>query len=201
MKKLFVYILTAVMLLSVLAPAALAAETEETAPETTEAAEETEPARRPSREEQATSGTCGSLNWKFENGTLTVSGSGEMESGAPWGHLRDSIKTLVLTGGVTTVADEAFKDCDAITRIDFGGSLVEIGSQAFMDCDGLTSISLPATFRKFGPQCFMDCSGLTEVYCAGNMPSFKGEFACGPKTTSPSTAPSAIPGPRMRSSS
>lgn len=170
-KSWIVYLLLAVMVLGMLAPAAYATETTEAAEET----EETEETVAQTREDlTAASGKCGdNLTWTFEDGTLTVSGKGEMESGAPWGRYRDDIRKLVLTGGVTTVSEEAFKDCDALTEIDFGESLKEIGVQAFMSCDGLESIRLPQTFRLFAAECFRDCSNLTEIYCAGTMPSFK----------------------------
>ncbi len=123
----------------------------------------------------AASGTCGEgLTWSFSGSTLTISGSGAMDAGSPWAAYQDKIKALIFTGGVTTVAEEAFRDYDSLTSIDFGSAMVEIDTRAFQDCDGLTSISLPATFRRFGQSCFQDCSNLTQVVCAGSMPSFNG---------------------------
>lgn len=120
------------------------------------------------------SGECGEgLTWTLTDGTLTVSGSGEMDAGSPWEAYRSDIKKVVLTGGVTKVGDNAFADCDNLTSVDFGGSLKEIGVKAFQSCEGLTSIHLPATFRKFEQESFLDCSKLTTVYCDGPMPSFR----------------------------
>lgn len=178
MKRFVLLFLAAVMLLTLLAPAAYAAEDEETeateAVEETEEPEETEEGRKP-HVSTATSGACGdNLAWNLDGSTLTISGSGEMAPGAPWAHLQDKVKKLVLTGGITTVAEGAFRDFDALRVIEFGGSLKEIGAEAFLGCDELTYISLPASFVRFGPRSFQECTSLTEVYCAGNMPSFRG---------------------------
>lgn len=160
MKRLLLFVLTLCLLVS-LVPAAFATETEET----TEATQETRPTDK-----------CGeSLTWSFYEGTLTVTGTGEMDDmsgGAPWEDYKEDITTLVLSGGVTTVGAEAFADCDNLVTIDFGGSLREIDTGAFRDCDGLTSIRLPASFRRFGKECFQNTSQLTEVNCEGGMPSF-----------------------------
>lgn len=178
-KHILTTVLTILLLLSVLTSVAYAAET--TVPETTaateaqeteEATEATEP--RPTLP-SATGGTCGEgLSWVFENGKLTVSGSGAMDDGCPWEYHKDNITSVSLTGGVTYIGVEAFKDCDSLVSIDFGGSLREIGARAFQDCDAIKTITLPETFRKFGEEAFEGTGSLTTVYCNGPMPSFKG---------------------------
>lgn len=167
MKRLFLFVLMLCLLLSVV-PMAYATET-------TEGTEATEPTEAPT-ESGRDPGYCGeNLTWSFSGSTLTVTGTGAMDDmtgGAPWQEHKDSISTVVLSGGVTTVGAEAFKDYDSITAIDFGSSLREIGANAFQNCDGIEKIYLPASFKRFGAECFSGCSGLTEVYCAGGMPSF-----------------------------
>lgn len=161
MKRLVLFISMLCLLLSIV-PAAHATETAEA----TEAA--TEVIRDPD--------SCGEdLKWSFDAGTLTVTGTGAMDDmtgGAPWAAHQNDITSVVLTGGVTTVGAEAFRDCDSLTEIDVGSSLREIGARAFQSCDALESIHLPATFKRFGQECFQNCAKLTTVHCAGGMPSF-----------------------------
>lgn len=166
-KRWICILLAGLMLLTLLAPIANATETE--TQETVEAAqEETKPSGK-------NSGTCGDgLTWKLEKNTLTVSGSGAMEDEAPWATRKDKIKKVVFTGGVTYVGADTFSGCEALEVIEFGDSLVEIGERAFLGCTGLTTIQLPKTFRKFGAECFRGCANLKSVYCAGPMPSFRG---------------------------
>ena len=129
-------------------------------------------------EGETASNRCGeNLTWSYNGGTLTITGTGEMDSyseaDAPWLEYKDSITKLVFTGGVTSVGDYAFMDYDNLKEINFGASMHTIGSRAFKSCDGLTKLSLPSTFRKFGEECFMGCQNLTEIRCNGGMPSFK----------------------------
>lgn len=123
-------------------------------------------------------GQCGEhLTWSYDSGTLTISGSGEMDDfpdgDAPWLEYKDSIEKLVFSGGVTSVGECAFMDYDSIREVDFGSSMHTIQYRAFYSCDGLTTFTLPDTFRKFGEECFMKCTSLREVRCLGGMPSFK----------------------------
>ena len=123
-------------------------------------------------------GHCGeNLTWSYEGGTLTISGNGEMDdytdADAPWLEYRNSIETLVFTGGVTSVGAYAFNDYDSLKKVDFGTAMHSIEKRAFYDCDSLTTFTLPATFRKFGEECFMGCDFLREIRCLGGMPSFK----------------------------
>lgn len=124
----------------------------------------------------AQQGTCGDgLSWTYENGTLTISGEGEMDDyglGAPWDGYRDEIENLVLEG-VSYIGACAFRDYDALKTVDFGDDLYQIGQYAFDSCDGLTSISLPDTFKIFDEGCFQNCGNLTEIHCAGKFPTFR----------------------------
>lgn len=120
-----------------------------------------------------TSGTCGDgLSWTLKNGTLTVSGSGEMDPWAPWEESRDQITKVVFTGGVTVVGESAFAECENLEYVDFGDSMREIDTRAFMGCTSLRAIHLPVGFRRFGVESFRGCTELEVVFCDGGMPSF-----------------------------
>lgn len=160
MKRFFAMMLALMMLAAMLPVGAIA----------TEVTEETRALRGP--------GQCGDdLTWSYDGGTLTISGTGEMDdytdTDAPWLSYKDSIEKLVFTGGVTSVGECAFKDYDRLKDIEFGTAMHTIGYRAFYDCDGLTTFTLPATFRRFGEECFMSCDWLREIRCLGGMPSFK----------------------------
>ena len=123
-------------------------------------------------------GMCGeNLYWRYDGGTLTISGTGEMddyeESTAPWQEYRDSMTRVVLSGSVTSVGAWAFTDYDGIEAVEFGDALVSIGYRAFKSCDNLRRIILPDTFRLFDEECFMGCQRLGEIWCRGGMPSFR----------------------------
>lgn len=119
---------------------------------------------------------CGeNLKWEYDDGTLTITGEGEMddfENGAPWDEHQDDIEKLVLEG-VTYIGAEAFDDFDALEEVDFGDDLKEIGTKAFQSCDGLTKIELPKSFKVFGESCFQGSKNLKEIHCEGSFPSFR----------------------------
>lgn len=149
-KRLMINFLIAVMLVTLLAPAAFALDT------------------------HIADGTCGEgISWSLDGYTLTISGSGEMEDGAPWEEHKNHIEHVVLEGGITKVGAKAFYKYDRLETVDFGDALVEIGEQAFFGCTDIAYIHMPATFRRFGAQSFRECTGLKFVYCDGGMPSFK----------------------------
>lgn len=161
MKRFFLLLLAACMLVSLALPA-LAEETEET-----------EDIVLDNEITADTSGTCGeNLTWVLEGNTLTISGSGAMDDGSPWDAHRKKIKNVILKGGVTSVGAKAFFEYDRLEYVDFGDALVEIGEKAFAGCTDLAVIHLPATFRTFGAEAFQGCSLLRRVYCDGGMPRF-----------------------------
>lgn len=157
-KRILMYILALSLMVAAALPAA--------------AAEVTEPANVP-REP----GWCGeAITWAYEDGTLTISGEGEMDDfpeGAPWEEYRGEIERVVFQGGVTYIGDYSFKNYDALEDVDFGDAMYEIGQEAFSSCDGLTAIYLPASFKVFGERSFQSCRNLTEIHSEGKFPSFR----------------------------
>ena len=123
------------------------------------------------------SGTCGGdLAWQLEDGVLTITGTGAMadyslpSAPAPWYQYRDAIASVVLGDGVTTVGEEAFYDCGALSSAGMPDSLQSIGFYAFQGCTSLGSVSVPENVASIGPFAFRGCTSLSEIDVAsGNM--------------------------------
>ena len=147
--------------------------------------------------ELPTHGPCGKdgsdVKWELDTttDTLTISGTGEMadydKNPQPWADQRDNIKHLVVENGVTTIGNNAFRDCDALIDADMSKAssleviktsfpgcdvlenvvlnegLKEIGGSAFNSCKNLKKIHIPSTVTAIGGYCFERCSGLEEV--------------------------------------
>ena len=113
------------------------------------------------------SGACGkNLTWTLDAaGTLTVSGTGAMEDylSAPWSKSCDSIKTVVIESGVTTIGDCAFSGCTSLTGITIPESVTAIGDSAFWRCDSLTGITIPESVTAIGNYAFQSCSSLSSI--------------------------------------
>lgn len=116
-----------------------------------------------------TSGTCGeNLTWTLDGaGTLTISGTGAMEDfgpyDAPWRQNRDSIKTVVIENGVTTIGRSAFCWCPSLTSVTIPKSVTSIGERAFYGCTSLTGITIPESVTLIGESAFYQCTALTNV--------------------------------------
>lgn len=116
----------------------------------------------------AQSGTCGeNLTWSIQDGTLTISGTGEMdsysESNVPWYNYRDGINNIVINNGVTSIGDNAFTDCANIKTVSLPSSLNRIGHGAFARCSELVQMNLPETIKSIGGSAFEGCDKLVEI--------------------------------------
>lgn len=61
---------------------------------------------------------------------------------------------------VLGILDEAFKDCEGITKVYLLNGLIKIGDSAFEGCTSLSEIAIPETVTHLGVSAFKDCSSL-----------------------------------------
>ena len=96
------------------------------------------------------SGKCGeSATWEFENGVMTISGTGAMYEldrrayGVVWakGIGINEITTLKVGEGITSVT--GFYDCTNLTSVSLPSTLKRVDYRAFYRCLKLTSITIP----------------------------------------------------------
>ena len=135
------------------------------------------------------SGNCGkdgsNVTWTLDsNGLLTISGEGEMEdcqsSGSqPWYHNRSKITKTVITGGVTSIGANAFRDCTGLTSVTIPDSVTSIGGCAFEDCTGLTSVTIGSGVTSIEWGAFDGCTGLTSVTIPNSVTSIGGSAFSG----------------------
>ena len=71
--------------------------------------------------------------------------------------------TVTIKKDVTSIGDEAFKNCSGLTSITIPESVTSIGGGAFNGCSGLTSVTIPEGVTSIGWSAFHGCSGLTSV--------------------------------------
>ncbi|MBP5364581.1 MAG: leucine-rich repeat protein [Bacteroidales bacterium] len=127
---------------------------------------------------EITGGYCGydvseDVSWSYnsETKTLTISGTGEMNSydqynedpGTPWYSLRNDITTLVVSDGVTSIGNAAFQGLSALTAVQFGNDIVSINDAGFCRCSSLTGVVLPEGLTYLGYYVFQYCSSLGEI--------------------------------------
>ena len=116
------------------------------------------------------SGKCGdNLNWSYEDGVLTIDGTGAMydydntvAGSAPWNWLADKITTIELSSEITSVGNYAFADLLKLNSVSIPEKVMTIGSHAFKGCKSLRSIIIPDTVRMIGEYAFFK-AGLQSV--------------------------------------
>ena len=87
------------------------------------------------------------LQWKLEDGVLTISGEGPMadyddaDRKAPWMEYSEQIRAVVVEEGVTAIGSFAFAHCVNLSEAEIPDSVSFIGAYAFLDCS-------PALYRN-----------------------------------------------------
>lgn len=109
------------------------------------------------------SGTCGdNVTWKLEGDTLTISGTGPMfdykSYNGPWNSTRMDIKSIVVGEGVTTIGNSAFEGCSKVTSVSLPKTLTRIGGYAFDHCSSLKELSIPDGVTSIGGYAFSCCT-------------------------------------------
>ncbi len=99
-------------------------------------------------------GQCGdNLYWQYAGHTLTISGTGAMydynESNMPWLLLRDSVKSVVVGHGATSIGQYAFADMPKLAEVMIGSAVENIGANAFANCRRLYDIYCYPTYPPF----------------------------------------------------
>ena len=128
------------------------------------------------------SGECGDdVIWTLDsNGTLTVSGTGEMtnfteSSSAPWYDYRADIKTIIMEDGATSIGDYAFYECANLTSVTIPDSVTAIGNSAFKYCKTLSSVTLPDKIDTLENSAFA-YTGLTSIVIPDGIASIGAAF-------------------------
>ena len=105
------------------------------------------------------------IDWKLENGTLTISGTGDIpgSAGAPWYSRFYEIKKVIIKDGVTNIGENAFSHYTALTSVEIPNSVTSIGESAFFLCTSLTSVTIGNSLMRIGNRAFENCSALLSV--------------------------------------
>ncbi len=117
------------------------------------------------------SGQCGdNLTWTLKDGTLTISGTGDMydyNTGkvAPWSEYlnQNELLNLFIEEGITRIGQRAFYECNTfIGELVIPNSVASIGSYAFYGCSGFNgSLIIPNSVSLINEFSFAKCSGFT----------------------------------------
>ena len=123
------------------------------------------------------SGSCGdNATWTLDSaGTLTVSGTGEIEvfsgtlstplhADTPWKKYNEYIKSVVISNGITRIDEYTFCDCVNMEKVKIADTVTAIGYYAFLNCDKLSTVDISkniTNIASFNP--FADCDSLKQI--------------------------------------
>lgn len=128
----------------------------------------------------ASSGKCGeNLTWTLDDeGNLKITGSGPMQGygiNGPWGR---KVKSVTMSGGVTSIGSKAFGSCYDLTSVGIPNSVKIIGGAAFLDCKKLGNVTLPNELVTIEGAAFNGCKSLKGIKIPNSVTSFgRGVFS------------------------
>ena len=97
------------------------------------------------------------LKYEIKGDAVTITGCDKKASG-------ELIIAAIIEGKpVTSIGDDAFSFCSALTSITIGDGITSIGDAAFYKCTSLTSITIPDSVTSIGKSAFSRCSSLTSI--------------------------------------
>jgi len=96
-------------------------------------------------------GGDGAVRWRFEDGNLTVSGTGTIsnyyeigdsgtKTNAPWDAVKSLINNIIVKDGITQIRYNNFYSCINVTKVEIGKDVTSIGNYAFAKCTSLDSV-------------------------------------------------------------
>ena len=100
----------------------------------------------------------------------------EIEDGVFKKYLGDSETVAIPEGAVTSIGNEAFLKCEALTSIYIPNGVTSIGNYAFSECKSLSSIYIPDSATSIGNYTFSGCQSLSSIYIPDSVTSI-GNYA------------------------
>ena len=121
-------------------------------------------------------GTCGkNLLWAVtEDGTLTISGAGDMYNyseqydgeTSPWYTYRGFINKVVIEAGVASIGNYAFTEHSGMKELDIADSVTSIGEGAFSKCGRMAEVDISEAVSNISATAFRNCQSLAAINVA-----------------------------------
>ena len=86
-----------------------------------------------------------------------------VRSVAPDGFRNNTITSVSIPEGVTTIGKGAFQNCKSLTSVSLPSTLVAIDYFAFSGCSKLDNVNVPSNTTYVGRQAFAGCESLTTI--------------------------------------
>ena len=129
---------------------------------------------------------CGkNITWNFDNGVLTISGTGSMYNYSNYdtktlpkyiNEYGSSITNVVIENGVTSIGDNAFYNCTNLKSITIPDSVSSLGYFAFSGCTDITTLMLSDNIKSIGAAAFFGCTSLKDIRIPNDLTKIEGDL-------------------------
>ena len=102
------------------------------------------------------------------------------------------LTSVTIPNSVTSIGEYAFYKCSGLTSVTIGNSVTSIGGSAFDGCSSLTSVTIPNSVTSIGSHAFNGCSGLTSVAIPNSVTSIESSAFHGCSGLTSVTIPNSV---------
>ena len=89
-----------------------------------------------------------------------------------------ALTSIEIPNSVTSIGEYAFRNCTSLTSIEIPNSVTSIVNYAFEYCTGLASVEIPSSVTSIGSYAFYYCTGLTSIVVDGNNTKYDSRENC-----------------------
>ena len=100
--------------------------------------------------------------------------------------------SYIIPNSVTSIGDDAFYGCDALTSVTIPNSVTSIGNSTFESCDKLTSVTIPNSVTSIGNSAFKNCKKLTSITIPNSVTSIRVNAFYGCSSLTSVTIPNSV---------
>lgn len=118
------------------------------------------------------------ITWVYnaDDQKLTINGTGAIPDCASsedvwWYSERHSVKTLSVSGGITSIGNYAFYYMPELNAANIPETVTSFGNYAFAFCSSLEGIEIPDALTRVGEGCFEACTSLKSIYIPATVTS------------------------------
>ena len=145
------------------------------------------------------SGTSGNVSWSWDDGVLTLTGTGTMNNytstpTAPWSQYMASTTSILVGEGITSIGNCAFYAFAAPSiTLSLPTTLTSIGNSACYGLTYLREVVIPENVTSIGTSAFSGCTHLEKIYCPTTRPTLSYSGGSGGAPTVYNNFPSDAP--------